>query len=76
MISKKLQRGLKLSEVRVKDGRKNMHISKNWKKDEGLDTEMYYWSVCWKRKKGSGVVLCERLLGIECRLIVGLNLLP
>ena len=34
------------------------------------------WSVCWKRKKGSGVVLCERLLGIECRLIVGLNLLP
>ena len=61
----------------MKDGKKNMHISKNWKKDEGLDTEMYYWSVCWKeRKKGSGVILCERLLGIECRLIAGLNLLP
>lgn len=30
----------------MKDGKKNMHISKNWKKDEGLDTEMYYWNVC------------------------------
>ena len=50
----------------MKDGKKNMHISKNWKKDEGLDTEMYYWSVCWKeRKKGSGVILCDRHLRIE-----------
>ena len=67
MISKKLQRGLKLSEVRVKDGRKNMHISKNWKKDEGLDTEMYYWSVCWKQKKKSRSGFERNLPGLQTR---------
>ena len=33
-LTKKLEHGLKLSEVRVKDGKKNKHVSKNWMKDE------------------------------------------
>ena len=32
-LTKKLEHGIKLSEVRVKDGVKNKHVSKNWKKD-------------------------------------------
>lgn len=35
-ISKKLQQGIKLSEVRVVNGKKTQHVSKNWKK-EGED---------------------------------------
>ena len=57
-----------MGQVRVKDGKKNMHISKNWKKDEGLDTEMYYWSVCWDNERNG--VAVGRMNGMEWLFVV------
>lgn len=47
-ISNKLQRGLKLSEVRVVNGKKLQHVSKNWKKET---EDFSVWRVCWKQGK-------------------------